>query len=130
MQSARPYVYTTAAPAALAAALSMALRCIRDGDARRAHLGALIDAFRRRAATLPWRLLPSSTPIQPLIMGDVASAMRASDALAARGILVPAIRPPTVPAGSARLRVSLSAAHALADVDALADALREVAADA
>ena len=130
VQAARPYVYTTAAPAALAAALSAALRRIRDGGERRAHLAALIEAFRARAGALPWRLLPSSTPIQPLILGDVAKAVRASEALVARGIFVPAIRPPTVPAGTARLRVSLSAAHSLADVDALADALREVAAGA
>jgi len=130
VQHARAYVYTTAAPAALAAALTAALRCIRDGSGRRAHLAALIEAFRARAGALPWRLLPSSTPIQPLIVGDVATAVRASEALAARGILVPAIRPPTVPAGTARLRVSLSAAHSLADVEALNDALREVAVDA
>ena len=130
VQAARPSVYTTAAPAALAAALSAALRRIRDGGERRAHLAALIEAFRARAGALPWRLLPSSTPIQPLILGDVAKAVRASEALVARGIFVPAIRPPTVPAGTARLRVSLSAAHSLADVDALADALREVAAGA
>jgi 8-amino-7-oxononanoate synthase len=130
VQSARPYVYTTAAPPALAAALSAALRCIRDGERRRAHLGALIAAFRAGAEGLPWRLLASSTPIQPLVLGDVASALRASAALEARGILVPAIRPPTVPAGTARLRVSLSAAHSLSDVETLACALREVAADA
>jgi len=130
VQHARAYVYTTAAPAALAAAQTAALRCIRDGSGRRAHLAALIEAFRARAGALPWRLLPSSTPIQPLIVGDVATAVRASEALAARGILVPAIRPPTVPAGTARLRVSLSAAHSLADVEALNDALREVAVDA
>ena len=130
VQHARPYIYTTAAPAALAAALSAALRCIRDGSDRRAHLATLIEAFRARAGALPWRLLPSSTPIQPLVVGDVATAVRASEALAARGIFVPAIRPPTVPAGTARLRVSLSAAHSRADVDALNDALREVAADA
>ena len=128
VQTARPYVYTTAAPAALAEAVRAALRCIRDGESRRAHLDALIAAFRARAIALPWPLLPSSTPIQPLVIGDVATTMRVSEALAARGIFVPAIRPPTVPDGAARLRVSLSAAHSRADVDALADALSEVAA--
>ena len=79
------------------------------------------------AADLPWTLLPSSTPIQPLIVGDVSTALAVSDALLARGILVPAIRPPTVPAGTARLRVSLSAAHSPEDVDALTAALHAIA---
>jgi len=130
VQTARPYIYTTAAPAALAGALHAALGCIRGADARRAHLAALIAAFRARADALPWTLLPSRTPIQPLVIGDPAVTVRAAEALAVRGLLVPAIRPPTVPAGTARLRVSLSAAHTLADVDELANALAAVAADA
>jgi 8-amino-7-oxononanoate synthase len=130
VQTARSYVYTTAAPAALAETLRAALRCIRDGHARRARLATLIATFRAGAETLPWRLLPSSTPIQPLIVGDAVTAVRVSGALAARGLLVPAIRPPTVPAGTARLRISLSAAHSHEDVDALVRALAEVAADA
>jgi 8-amino-7-oxononanoate synthase len=129
-QTARPYIYTTAAPAALADTLRAALRCIRNGDARRAQLATLIAALRARAEALPWTLLASATPIQPIVVGDAASAVRLSDALAERGILVPAIRPPTVPAGTARLRISLSAAHTLDDVDALARALAEVAAGA
>jgi 8-amino-7-oxononanoate synthase len=128
MQTARPYVYTTAAPALLCETLRAALRLVRDDGERRAHLARLIAAFRARASGLPWKLLASSTPIQPLVVGDATAAVRVSEALAARGIFVPAIRPPTVPAGTARLRVSLSAAHALADVDALADALHDVAA--
>jgi 8-amino-7-oxononanoate synthase len=126
LQTARPYVYTTAAPPLLAVALGAALRSIRDDDFRRAHLAELIAAFREGAAGLPWTLSASSTPIQPLIVGDVPTALAVSDALLARGIFVPAIRPPTVPAGTARLRVSLSAAHTLADVDALTVALREI----
>ena len=126
LQTARPYVYTTAAPPLLAVALGAALRSIRDDDFRRAHLAELIAAFREGAAGLPWTLSASSTPIQPLIVGDVPTALAVSDALLARGIFVPAIRPPTVPAGTARLRVSLSAAHTLADVDALTGALREI----
>jgi len=126
LQTARPYVYTTAAPPLLAVALGAALRSIRDDDFRRAHLAELIAAFREGAAGLPWTLSASSTPIQPLIIGDVPTALAVSDALLARGIFVPAIRPPTVPAGTARLRVSLSAAHTLADVDALTGALREI----
>jgi 8-amino-7-oxononanoate synthase len=128
IQTARPYIYTTAAPALLAEALREALRCIRDDSARREHLRALIDAFRANAAKLPWKLLPSSTPIQPLVVGDARETVRVSDALAARGILVPAIRPPTVPAGTARLRISLSAAHSHADIATLVDGLCEVAA--
>ena len=126
LQTARPYVYTTAAPPLLAVALGAALRSIRNDDFRRAHLAELIAAFREGAAGLPWTLSASSTPIQPLIVGDVSTALALSDALLARGIFVPAIRPPTVPAGTARLRVSLSAAHTLADVDALTGALREI----
>lgn len=128
IQTARPYIYTTAAPALLAEALREALRCIRGDPARREHLRALIGAFRANAAKLPWKLLPSSTPIQPLVVGDARETVRVSEALAVRGILVPAIRPPTVPAGTARLRISLSAAHSHADIATLVDALREVAA--
>ena len=127
LQTARSYVYTTAAPPLLAVALSAALRAIRDDGFRRARLTALIAAFRKGAADLPWTLLPSSTPIQPLIVGDVPAALAVSDALLARDILVPAIRPPTVPAGTARLRISLSAAHAPEDVDALTTALHAIA---
>jgi len=127
LQTARSYVYTTAAPPLLAAALSAALRAIRADGFRRARLTALIAAFRAGATGLPWTLLPSSTPIQPLIVGDVATALAVSDALLARDIFVPAIRPPTVPAGTARLRVSLSAAHAPEDVDALTAELHAIA---
>jgi 8-amino-7-oxononanoate synthase len=130
VQTARTYIYTTAAPAPLAETLRASLRLIRDADARRAHLATLIAAFRAGAQALPWTLPVSQTPIQPLVVGDSASAMRIGEALAARGILVPAIRPPTVPAGTARLRVSLSAAHTGDDVAALLAALREVAGDA
>jgi 8-amino-7-oxononanoate synthase len=128
IQTARPYIYTTATPALLAETLRAALRLIRDGDERRARLACLVTAFRARANALPWTLLASSTPIQPLVIGDPLAAVRVSDALARRGILVPAIRPPTVPAGTARLRISLSAAHSLADVEELSDALHAVAA--
>ncbi|HLX29289.1 MAG TPA: 8-amino-7-oxononanoate synthase [Casimicrobiaceae bacterium] len=127
VQTARPYIYTTASPAALAQALRCALRLVREGDQLRAHLVALIAAFRARARAWPWKLGDSSTPIQPIIVGDAAEAMRISEALADRGILVPAIRPPTVPVGTSRLRVSLSAAHTLQDVSSLADALDEIA---
>ena len=127
LQTARMYVYTTAAPPLLAAAILAALATIRRDSARRVHLDALIESFRASVSGLPWRLLPSTTPIQPLVIGDVRETVRIADALLARDILVPAIRPPTVPAGTARLRVSLSAAHSFADVAALTAALHAVA---
>ena len=128
LQTARSYIYTTAAPTLLAEALRAALRSIRDDTHRRSHLATLIVAFRAGAGDLPWSLLPSSTPIQPLVVGDARAALAVSDALLARDILVPAIRPPTVPAGTARLRVSLSAAHSRPDVEHLMAALRDIAA--
>jgi 8-amino-7-oxononanoate synthase len=127
IQTARSYIYTTAAPPLTAAVLRTSLALIAAGDARRARLAELIAAFRREACELPWKLLPSRTPIQPLVLGDAATAVAVSSALQERGVLVPAIRPPTVPAGTARLRVSLSAAHTPDDVAALCDALRAVA---
>lgn len=125
VQSARSYIYTTAGPAMLAEALRTALLLIRAGADRRSHLGALIARFREGARSLPWRLLPSTTAIQPLIVGNSDAAVALAQALFDRGIFVPAIRPPTVPAGAARLRVSLSAAHTEADIDALLQALGE-----
>ncbi len=123
VQTARPYIYTTATPPLLAQALRAALKLIRDDHSRRADLHARIAQFRAGAAALPWALLPSATAIQPLVVGDSRAATAVSAALLAQGIWVPAIRPPTVPAGTARLRVSLSAAHTEADVDALLGAL-------
>ena len=127
VQAARSYIYTTAAPALLAQALRAALRLVRDASAERAHLEALVTAFRSGAARLPWTLPPSRTPIQPLVVGGAAETVRLARALEAQGLLVPAIRPPTVPAGTARLRVSLSAAHALEDVELLTHALAGLA---
>ncbi len=127
IHKARPYVYTTASPPMLAAAVSRSLRLIRAGERRRERLAALIARLKSGVAGLPWRLLPSDTPIQPLVVGGNAEAVRLSEALLARDILVPAIRPPTVPAGTARLRISLSAAHTEADVDRLLTALHEIA---
>ena len=128
VQTARPYIYTTAAPALVAEALRAALAVIRDDRARRRHLHALVARFRAGAHALPWRLLPSDTAIQPLVVGASAAAVALSEALATHGVWVPAIRPPTVPANTARLRISLSAAHSEADVDALLAALHAVAA--
>lgn len=94
---------------------------------RRAHLFALIDSWREAAAALPWQTLPSTTAIQPLILGANADALRISDALWKRDIWVPAIRPPTVPRGSARLRITFFASHTIDNVDRLAEALSDVA---
>jgi 8-amino-7-oxononanoate synthase len=126
-QTAGPYVYTTAQPPLLACAVRAALALIRDGDARRQRLRAHVGRFREGARALPWRLLPSTTAIQPLVVGDAAASVTLSQRLADRGLWVPAIRPPTVPTGTARLRVSLSAAHTDGDVDRLLAALQECA---
>lgn len=129
-QTARPYIFTTAAPPALAVTLLHALDLIEQGDARRKHLAILISRLREGLAATGWQLTESRTPIQPLIVGDNARALELALALDARGLYVPAIRPPTVPQGSARLRISLSAAHGLADVDRLIAALGEIRAQA
>lgn len=127
VQAGRSYIYTTAQPALLACAILASLSAIRDGHARRARLTRTIERFRAGAEALPWTLLPSTTPIQPLVLGEAAAAVALSRALWDRGIFVPAIRPPTVPQGTARLRVSFSAAHTDEDVDALLAALAESA---
>ena len=124
---ARSYVYTTATPPALSVALIEGLRLIGQGDDRRAHLQKLIVQLRHGLAGLPWRLMPSSTAIQPLLIGDNQQALALSEDLRERGIWVAAIRPPTVPQGTARLRITLSAAHGAADVEQLVGALHELA---
>jgi 8-amino-7-oxononanoate synthase len=95
---------------------------------RRERLRELVGRLRAGVAGLPWRLLPSDTPIQPLVVGDNRAALGLMGALLDRDIWVPAIRPPTVPDGTARLRISFSALHAPADVERLVAALREIAA--
>jgi 8-amino-7-oxononanoate synthase len=129
LQTARSYIYTTASPPLLASALAASLALMRSDNARRDRLFALISRWRGLASILRWPLLPSTTPIQPLIIGDAGDAIAVSEALWARGIWVPAIRPPTVPSCSARLRITLSAAHSDADVDRLVAALAEIGAD-
>jgi 8-amino-7-oxononanoate synthase len=128
VQHARTYIYTTALPPAVAAASLASLRIVQDESWRRERLDALVRRLRAGAASLGLSLLPSRSPIQPLVLGEAERALAWAQALRARGILVPAIRPPTVPRGSARLRITLSAAHDEADVDRLLDALAEVAA--
>jgi 8-amino-7-oxononanoate synthase len=122
-QFARTFVYTTAMPPALAAAACEAVHIARREDWRREKLRALIARFRSGAMELGLPLADSMTAIQPIVLGDAARTVAASISLERRGFLVTAIRPPTVPAGSARLRVTLSAAHEEQDVDRLLDAL-------
>lgn len=124
---AHSYVYTTATPPALSVALSQSLQLIEQGETLRAHLQQLIAQLRAGLADLPWQLMPSHTAIQPLLIGDNQAALKLSAALRARGIWVTAIRPPTVPQGTARLRITLSAAHSADDVDQLIGALHELA---
>ncbi|MFA5685669.1 MAG: 8-amino-7-oxononanoate synthase [Lysobacteraceae bacterium] len=127
IQRARTYVYTTATPPALAEATRASLRLVRAESWRRERLQALIARFRSGAAQLGLQLMASETPIQPLLVGAADAAVRLSERLRARGILVPAIRPPTVPAGTARLRITFSAAHEEPQVDRLLEALEAVA---
>ncbi|WP_295387549.1 8-amino-7-oxononanoate synthase [uncultured Thiodictyon sp.] len=123
IQRARPYIYTTATPPALAEATRVSLALARREDWRREHLKTLIGRFRAGAAQLGLPLADSPTPIQPLTAGSNENALAWSQALERAGILVTAIRPPTVPAGTARLRMTLSAAHTEADVERLLAAL-------
>jgi 8-amino-7-oxononanoate synthase len=126
LQGARSYLFTTALPPALAAASRAALGLARKDSWRRFKVTALTTRFRRGAQQLGLPLMDSNTPIQPLLLGDNATALSASQALEQRGFLVGAIRPPTVPEGRARLRITLSAAHSEAQVDALLEALGQV----
>jgi 8-amino-7-oxononanoate synthase len=125
IQFARPYIYTTSQPPALACATLKSLELLRTEHWRREHLSALIKQFRTGAENLGLQLMDSFTPIQPILIGDSGRALRLSQLLRERGLMVTAIRPPTVPAGSARLRVTLSAAHTAAQVQLLLDALEQ-----
>ncbi|NUS39305.1 MAG: 8-amino-7-oxononanoate synthase [Lysobacter sp.] len=122
-ETARPYLYTTALPPALAAASLAAVKLARKDAWRREKLQALVARFREGAARAGFQLLPSDTPIQPLVVGSDHDALALAAALEARGYWAAAIRPPTVPEGSARLRITLGAAHTEADVDGLLGAL-------
>jgi 8-amino-7-oxononanoate synthase len=134
VQTARPYIYTTAAPPAIAHATAASLAIVRsaEGDARRAVLRERIAQLRSGLEALiaahpsrGWQLPPSDTPIQPLVVGDNEAALRLSAHLESRGLWVTAIRPPTVPPGTARLRITLSAAHSPDDVQQLIDTLAD-----
>ena len=125
IQFARPYIYTTSQPPALACATLQSLELVREEHWRRAHLDALIARFRSGAQALGLSLMESPTAIQPILLGSSSRALRLSALLRERGLWVTAIRPPTVPAGTARLRVTLSAAHRVEEVDRLLEALAE-----
>ncbi|HEH9416846.1 TPA: 8-amino-7-oxononanoate synthase [Aeromonas sobria] len=120
---ARHYVYSTHMPAAQACAVNKSIELVRAAADARTHLGQLIARFRRGAQAQGWQLGASDTPIQPLLVGESRVALQLAERLRTRGVWVSAIRPPTVPVGTARLRITLSAAHHEQDVDRLLDAL-------
>ncbi len=127
LQKARTYIFTTGAPPALAHTLLASVDLVAAGDARRVRLSERIAQLRAELRPAPWRLLDSATPIQPLVIGDNEDTLAAARALWDQGLWVPAIRPPTVPQGSARLRISLSAAHTAEDVQRLTEAINRLA---
>ena len=127
LQRARTYIFTTGSSPVIASALLASLDLIRAGDDRRAQLKALATQLADGLAPTRWQLMTSPTAIQPILIGDNHEVVRVADALLERGLWVPAIRPPTVPKGTARLRVSLSAAHSADDIARLVEALRELA---
>ena len=131
LQKTRSYIFATAAPAMLASALRVSLKLIEQEDWRRTHLHRLIARLRSGLTAglqgSAWQLSDSKTAIQPLLIGRNDDALAVMEGLRLRGIWVPAIRPPTVPEGTARLRIALSAAHTDADIDLLIDALTALA---
>jgi len=124
IQNARTFIYTTALPAAVAVATTESLKILRTEHWRREKLQALIAQFREGAQALGLDLLPSTTPIQPVLMQSEANALQVAQQLEGQGILVTAIRPPTVPAGTSRLRITFTANHTEADVSQLLHALK------
>jgi 8-amino-7-oxononanoate synthase len=122
---ARPYVFSTAAPEAIARAAREALRIVREEPERRTILAAKARRLRERLAAEGWRIGPSQSQIVPVIVGEPQAAVDLSRRLRAAGFFAPAIRPPSVPAGSSLLRISLSYSHSDSAIDRLADALRE-----
>ena len=125
IQNARSYVYSTPAPPALSATLIQSVTLIEQGDDLRAHLQHLIATLKTNLQLKNWVLMPSDTAVQPLVIGSNHAAVSLSEHLQKLGFLVPAIRPPTVPKHTARLRISLSAAHSEQDVIQLANALND-----
>ena len=124
IQQARPYIYTTASPPAISAATLCSLDLVEKESWRRSKLNELIEYLRRGLSQMDLTLMDSNTPIQPVIIGDNHRALDLSNGLLQQGILVSAIRPPTVPPGSARLRITLSTAHDKTDIDRLLGALK------
>ena len=129
IQTAKSYVYSTPAPPALSATLTESVNLIEQGDDLRAHLQYLIRTLKQHLHLTKWKLMPSITAVQPLLVGNNHEVVNLSEHLQKCGILVPAIRPPTVPVNTARLRISLSAAHTQSDVLKLAHALNEAERD-
>lgn len=127
IQFSRSYIYTTSMPPAIAAATCTSLRLLQKEDWRREKLQSLIQQFRSGCQELGLELMDSSTPIQPILVGDAEQALAISESLEQQGILVTAIRPPTVPKGASRLRVTLSASHTEEDVNRLLRALEMTA---
>ncbi len=125
IQKARSYVYSTPAPPALSATLAVSINLIEQGDDLRKHLRHLIQTLKGNLKLKKWQLMPSETAVQPLVVGSNYAAVALSEHLQNQGILVPAICPPTVPVNTARLRISLSAAHSEQDVIKLAQAINE-----
>jgi len=126
IQQARTYVYTTAIPPSIAAASLMSLKIIQTQPERREHLNELIFQFRKGAENLGLQLMPSQTPIQPIIVGEESRALLWSEDLRNQGVLVKAIRPPTVPKGTSRMRITLSAAHSKQNVQQLLSSLSKL----
>lgn len=124
IQNTRTYIYTTATPPALSATLLAALKIIEQEDNRREHLNQLINLLKSNLRLQRWQLMDSFTAIQPVVVGSNEDVLRLSECLLTQGILVPAIRPPTVPKCSARLRISLSAVHSVDDVQRLITAMQ------
>jgi 8-amino-7-oxononanoate synthase len=129
IQRGRTYIYTTALPPALAAATSAALPIVRAEEWRRERLRAHVARFRAGARELGLGLTDSASPIQPLLLGDERAALAMSAELHAAGIWIPAIRPPTVPRGTSRLRVTFSAVHEADEVDRLLETLARLVRD-
>ncbi len=127
VQLSRTYIYSTALPPAVASATLKSVELLAEESWRREHLKALIQRFRVGAGELGIELMPSETPIQPIMLGSPETSLRWSESLLRRGLLVTAIRPPTVPEGTARLRITLTAAHSEEDIDQLLDGLNELA---
>lgn len=125
IQTAKSYVYSTPAPPALSATLSASVSLIKQGDDLREHLHMLIAYLKNNLLCTKWQLMPSDTAIQPLVVGGNLEALALSEYLQTSGVLVPAIRPPTVPVGTSRLRISLSAAHSLDDIKQLIAAINQ-----